>query len=265
MSNNTENNIKDKAKKKKQKNNHIKLWAVFFWLLLWQVLSMIIDKEILLVSPISAITELLKRLGDVDTWDIIWNSFARISMGFFFAFLGGTTLAVISNKIKTISDVLAPVMLMIKSVPVASFIILCLIWLDTQRLSTFISFLMVFPIIYTNALEGIQNTDKKLYEMLEVFRVPPLKRMRYVYLSQVMPYILSASKVSVGLCWKAGIAAEVIGVPTNSIGGQLYLSKLYLDMSGLFAWTLVIVILSMVFEKIVLRFLMFVKYRLENY
>lgn len=257
--------IEDREKTKNKKSKNMKLWTIFFWLVVWQVFSMIIDKEILLVSPISAIIELLKRLRDVNTWNVIWSSFARISMGFFFAFFGGIVLAVVSNKIKILSDLLAPVMLMIKSVPVASFIILCLIWLDTQTLSTFISFLMVFPIIYTNALEGIQNTDQNLYEMLTVFQVKPLKRVRYVYLEQMMPYILSACKVSVGLCWKAGIAAEVIGVPTNSIGGQLYLSKMYLDMSGLFAWTLVIVVLSMVFEKVILRFLMFVKYRLENY
>ena len=247
-----------------KKNKKIKIWAILFWLIFWQVLSMIIDREILLVSPISAITALLKALKEVETWQVILLSFRKISMGFFIAFFGGVLLAIASNACAIVKDLLTPLMAIIKSVPVASFIILCLIWIDSKSLSTFISFLMVFPIIYTNTLEGIQNIDNNLYEMLNVFRVKPLKRIRYVYISQMMPYIIAASKVSLGLCWKAGISAEVIGVPMRSIGGQLYLSKLYLDMASLFAWTLVIVVISILFEKVVLSFLKWIEYRLES-
>jgi NitT/TauT family transport system permease protein len=145
-----------------------------------------------------------------------------------------------------------PFMVAIKSVPVASFIILCLIWLSSKSLPTFISFLMVLPIVYTNMLQGIKSTDNKLLEMAAVFQVGWLKRMKYIHLPQLKPYLISASSVSIGLSWKAGTAAEVIGIPDGSIGEKLYEAKVYLSSGDLFAWTVVIIVVSISFEKLFL-------------
>ena len=123
-----------------------------------------------------------------------------------------------------------------------------LIWIPSRNLSVFISFLMVLPVIYTNILEGIQQTDSKILEMAKVFQVNPGRKIRYIYVSQVLPYFLSACRLSLGMCWKAGVAAEVIGVPSGSIGEKLYNAKIYLNTPDLFAWTIVIIVISFVFE-----------------
>ena len=153
---------------------------------------------------------------------------------------------------------------MIKSVPVASFIILCLIWLSSGSLSVFISFLMVLPIVYTNMLQGIQSTDSKLLDMAHVFRMSWFRKLRYIYIPHLKPYLMSACSVSIGLAWKAGIAAEVIGIPDGSIGEKLYEAKVYLDSADLFAWTFVIVFVSVIFEKLFLRALKWAYKRLER-
>ncbi len=132
----------------------------------------------------------------------------------------------------------------IKAIPVASFIILVLIWVPSRNLSIVISFLMVLPVVYTNVLNGIASTDRKLLEMAQVFRVPLSRRIRYIYLSQLLPFLRTGFSLSLGLCWKAGIAAEVIGIPKGSIGEKLYEAKVYLQTADLFAWTLVIVLIS---------------------
>ena len=111
---------------------------------------------------------------------------------------------------------------------------------------------MVLPIVYFNVLEGMKSTDRKLLEMAEVFAIPWGRRMRYLYLPQVKPFLLSACRTALGISWKAGIAAEVIGIPDGSIGERLYEAKIYLDTADLFAWTLVIVLLSALFEKLFL-------------
>ena len=143
----------------------------------------------------------------------------------------------------------------IKAVPVASFIILVLIWGPSRNLSVVISFLMVLPVIYTNDLGGILSTDRKLLEMAQVFRIPLFRRIRYIYLSQLLPYLRTGFSLSLGLCWKAGVAAEVIGIPKGSIGEKLYEAKVYLETPDLFSWTLVIVLISVIFEKLFLRFI----------
>ena len=133
---------------------------------------------------------------------------------------------------------------------VASFIILALIWMGSKNLAVLIAFLMVFPILYTNVLSGIRATDVKLLEMARVFRVTPMRRIRFINLPQVMPYFRTGCTVGLGLCWKAGVAAEVIGMPVNSIGERLQQAKVYLDTPELFAWTVVIVCLSVSVERL---------------
>lgn len=233
----------------------IKLWAVIFWLIIWQLISLHINKEILLVSPIKVIIRLCELSTTLLFWKSILFSLLRISSGFFLATLIGVILALLSAKFKLISELLSPLMITIKSVPVVSFIILALIWFSSKNLAVLISFLMVLPIIYTNTLMGINNLDKDLKEMAKVFKIPTLRRIRYIEAPQIMPFFYSGCEIALGLCWKSGIAAEVIGIPKGSIGERLQQAKVYLDTPDLFAWTVVIVVLSFLFERLILTLL----------
>lgn len=238
-----------------KKNRKIKLWAVLFWLLVWESVSIWLGQEILLVSPVAV----LKRLGilifEISFWKTIGFSFFRITGGFFLAVLAGVLGGSIASKFDKMQELFAPLILAMKSVPVASFVILILIWVPSENLSVTISFLMVFPVIYTNVLNGIQNTDKNLLEMAQVFDISEKNKIRYIYFSEVLPFFRAGCSVSLGLCWKAGVAAEVIGIPDGSMGERLYEAKVYLDTPDLFAWTMVIIVVSMIFEKIFLAVL----------
>ncbi len=183
-------------------------------------------------------------------WLSIASSLTRISLGFFLGFVLGLWAGVMSFRYLWVKHLLHPVILICKSVPVASFIILILIWFSSSRLSVIISFIMVFPIVYTNLFTALENLDPKLNEMGKVFDFSLYASFRYLILPQVMPFLRSATVVGVGMALKAGIAAELIGLPQNSIGEQLYLAKIYLDTPNLFAWTFAIVILSYSCEKI---------------
>ena len=184
-----------------------------------------------------------------DFWKSVAFSFGRIVLGFSLALILGTVLAALSSGFWIAEVLMEPLVMVIKATPVASFIILCLIWIPSRNLSVFISFLMVFPVVYTNILEGIRQTDKQILEMADSFGAGIGKKIQFVYLSQVMPYAATACKLGLGLCWKAGIAAEVIGIPAGSIGEKLYKAKVYLETPDLFAWTIVIIVVSVGFEK----------------
>lgn len=230
----------------------VKVWAVILWLFLWEIVARFIGQEILLVSPVIVLLKFLELIITVEFWQSIAFSFVRIIGGFFLALLAGIILAGFSSVSSTVRELTAPLIAVIKAMPVASFIILLLIWVSSRNLSFIISFLMVLPVVYTNMLEGIRRVDGQLLEMAEVFQVTVFKKFRFIYLSQLLPYFKSACSLSLGLCWKAGVAAEVIGIPDGSIGEKLYEAKVYLQTPDLFAWTLTIVLLSVCFEKIFL-------------
>ena len=244
--------------KKGAAQNRIRLWAVLFWIAVWQAGSMALQAvypngHLLLPSPITA----LLRLGDLALtavfWQSIGRSFLRIIGGFLLSCLAASLLAVPASRWKWVRELMGPLVAAIKAVPVASFIILALFWLNSRSLALFISFLMVFPPVYLNVLEGIRQTDGKLLEMARVFRVPLWRQIRGIYIPSVMPYFRTAVSLGLGLCWKAGVAAEVIGLPAGSVGEQLYNAKVYYMMPDLFAWTAVIVLVSVLFEKLFLH------------
>jgi len=247
-----------------RRNSLEKAGAILLALCIWQVGAMLLDRSILLVSPLAVINRLITLLPEADFLRAVSYSFFRIAGGYFLALAAGCLLAVLAGRHRFLEVALWPYIQMIKSVPVASFIILCLIWLSSGSLSVFISFLMVLPIVYTNMLQGIQSTDSKLLDMAHVFRMSWFRKLRYIYIPHLKPYLMSACSVSIGLAWKAGIAAEVIGIPDGSIGEKLYEAKVYLDSADLFAWTFVIVFVSVIFEKLFLRALKWAYKRLER-
>ena len=239
---------------------HIPTWSkkagiIAFWIALWQIAASMIKNQILLVSPADTLRALSTLIISLDFWAAIWFSFARISLGFFIAFIGGLFTGTLAYWKPIIDEFLAPPIHFMKSIPVASFVILALIWTGSENLSVFISFIVVYPMIHVNTLAGLQSTDPKLLEMANVFRVPIWRRAMSIYRVSLYPYLASAMKTALGMGYKSGIAAEVIGVPEGSIGEGLYMSKIYLSTAELFAWTLVIICVSVLFEKLFLLLL----------
>lgn len=229
-----------------------KLIAIVFWLLIWQLVSMKINKEILLASPFSVFLTLIDLIQTKQFITSVLFSFSKIVTGFMLSVLIGTLFAVFSYLSDLFRTIVGMLIGVIKVTPVASFIILALLWIDSANLSVLISFFMVLPVIYSNVLSGIMSTDKKLLEMAKVFRVNWLRQIRYIYIPFVLPYFVTACSVGLGFCFKSGIAAEIIGLPKNSIGEQLYHAKLYLMTKEVLAWTIVIILLSILFEKFVM-------------
>ena len=209
--------------------------------------------HLLLASPLSAGLRLAELACTAAFWRAVGGSVLHIFGGFLIGCALAAALAALSERWGVLRALLAPLVAAVKAVPVVSFIILALVWLDSGSLPLFISALMVFPPVYLNVLAGIAAADKGLLEMARVFRVPLRRRLTGIYLPAVLPFFRSAVSLALGLCWKAGAAAEVIGLSAGSIGERLYTAKVYFQTPDLFAWTAVIVAVSALFERLFLR------------
>ena len=239
---------------KRHKQFFQRLGAAAFWLAVWQCAAMAVGQEVFLVSPVQAVRTLLQLLPQAEFWQRVGFSSGRILLGFGLGVAVSIVLAVAAQAWHTADVLLAPVQL-VKATPVASFIILALVWVRGASLSVLISFLMVLPVLYGAVRTGIQSADPQLLEMTKVFRLPLGRRLRAVWLPAVLPAFRQGCSVALGICWKSGVAAEVIGLPNGSIGDALYRAKITLSTGELFAWTFVIILLSAGFEKLFLLLL----------
>ena len=217
-----------------------------------------------MVSPVAAGKRLMQLLPEVHFWSTVLHSTERIMGGFLLGALAGTVMAVLAFRHKKVEELCYPMICVMKFTPVASVIILLLMWMSSRNLSVGIVFLMTFPILYMNVLEGLQQMDPKLTELAEVFELSKWVRVRWFAIPQLLPYVRVGCALGIGLAWKAGTAAEVIGISGGTIGEKLYQAKIYLETADLLAWTTMILVMSYLFEKLFLRLLDMAEERLKK-
>ena len=222
---------------------------VLGWLLLWQLASLAVGQSVILAGPVETLQALATLAVTAAFWQTVAHTMLRIAGGFLLAFCAGIVLGAAACRWKLLEEILAPVVSVMKSVPVVCFVILALAWVGSRRLTLVVVFLIVFPILYVQTMEGLKRTDSALLEMAQVFGMKPWKRVRCLYLPALLPSLTAGCRLALGLSWKSGVAAEVIGTPMRSIGQQLYFAKIYLEMDRMFAWTLVILLCSLLFER----------------
>lgn len=231
------------------------LTALLFWLLIWHLAYELIAQEVLLVSPVQAFMRLLALAADPAFWATVAATCLRVVQGFLLALVTGALLAVLCARFSLLRWLTAPLMAVVRATPVASFIILCLVWMYTDRIPVFIAFLMVVPMVWSNVSAGIDSADPELLEMAAVFRLSKKDILRTIYLPAILPYIAAACSTGLGFSWKAAIAAEVIAHPQQAVGRQIHNAKVYLETVDLFAWTIAVILLSLLIERLTLRLL----------
>ncbi len=218
--------------------------------MVWWVLARLVNQEIYVPTPMRTFQELIDNIGQVYFWKTIMATISRVAIGFFFACIIGVSLGVLCGMHYFSYTLWHPVISAIKSTPVMSFILIAIIWFQSNDVPVFICFLMGLPIIWTSTVEGIHNVDNRLIEMASVYKVDKKYRISQIYFPSITPYIRAAMITALGLGWKVTVAAEVLSNPKFSIGTKLSEAKVYVESASLFAWTIVVIVLSLLLESL---------------
>ena len=245
----------------------VKFWqraaALAAWIVVWQVAAVSLGHGgLFLATPMQTLLALAQLVPTAPFWQRILFSALRILAGFLLAVLGGLLLGALGARWRWVRIFVEPAMQLIRAMPVASFVILALLWVRSANLSVVVSFTHVLPVVYAGVLGGIADTDPRLLEMAKVYRLPLITRLRYIWLPGIFPSFCESCIAAMGMCWKSGVSAEVIGLPDHSVGDALYRAKITLSTPDVFAWTLVIVLLSALLSTIAAKLLRTIKVRL---
>ena len=236
----------------KLQNKLSKFLVVLLWIAVWQIVSMIVGNVFVIVGPWETVLALFRLIGEGRFFPSVEKSLACIICGFFAGSLLGGISAALAYSFRIFNEIIEPFFKIIKTVPVVSFIILVLIWFSKDMTAPLISMTVTAPVIYYNIKAGLESTDKQLLEMAEVFRVGMGRKVKHIFLPGLKPYILSSVQTAFGMAWKSGAAAEVIGQPLMTIGNGLYRGKINLATDEVLAWTVAIVVMSVITEHILL-------------
>lgn len=240
----------------KQNKKFLRTAAVFLlWLGIWQLAAIITNQEILIPTPLATIEALLSLGSTSGFYIAVLLSLLRIIIGFSLGVIVGVLGAVLANRFRIIDALFTPILRIITAVPVASFIILALVWFYSNTLPIFISFLMVLPMIWRTVQSGLASIDKRYLELASVYRLKPIKVFFQIKVPFILPSFISTALNALGFAWKSGIAAEVICRPNSSLGTMLQESKIYMETPAVFALTAVVAILSLLLETVIKRVL----------
>lgn len=238
--------------KNKLKKPALSAGSVLIWIIVWHVLGTLANKNLLLKIPLplDTLKAFINNLGKVDFWQAVSASLLHIVIGFTAAILIGTICGILASYSSVFKNLSAPIFHIIRSVPVAAFIIIAWLWIPTYILPSFISFLMVFPIIKSHIDTGLQSVDIRNVEMASVFGMNKWGILKNIKIPTVLPFLREASITGLGIAWKSGIAAEVICNPSGSLGAMLSGARATIDYEQVFAVTLTVIILSLILENI---------------
>jgi NitT/TauT family transport system permease protein len=224
--------------------------ALIFWMLIWQGAAIAVANPLILPTPIETASRLLELIKLSEFWRFTALSFLRIFIGILAAIPAAFIFASLCTKFEIANSLFSPALTLMKSTPVVSFILIAIFIVSREIIPSLIAFMMVFPVLYGNLREGILQASRELLEMARIFRISLPHKIRRIYLPAIKPFFFSAICTSVGLAIKAGIAAEVVAYIPDSIGKKLSDAKSYMEPADLLAWTAVIIIFSLIAEKI---------------
>ena len=224
------------------------LAPILFWVGLWALGACLVGRELVLPSPLAVVRTLAGLMATAGFWRSALYSLGRVLWGFLLGSALGMVLGGLTAAFGWCDRLLSPALRAVRTVPVVSFILLLYFWLPTGRVPTAVAALMALPVVWRSARQGIAAADPQLLELGEHYRLGLWKKIRLIYIPAAMPALAAGWETALGLAWKSGIAAEVLCRPKWAAGSQLQISKAYLDSPGLFAWTVVIVAVSLGLE-----------------
>ena len=237
----------------KLKNFSLHAGSILFWILLWHIAASIINKNLLfkIPLPLETVAEFINSAKTFIFWKSVGNSLIHIVCGFLFAVVLGLICGMLSGNSILFKTISSPISRLIRSVPVAAFIVLAWLWIPSTAIPAVIAFLMVFPIVWLQIENSLLNIDPKLIEMAKVMGMNKKGIIKNIKIPSVLPSFRNACITGLGFAWKSGVAAEVICNPTGSIGAMLSNAKSNLEYARVFAIVLTIVILSLILENII--------------
>lgn len=227
------------------------LCVLFFWLFVWEIAALFVNNEYFLPGAVRTLEALFKIAFTSDFISSVLLTLSRVIAGLTLGILFGIALAYVCHKFTLFDAVFSPLVSVIKATPVATFIILLWLYLSANQLTVLIAFLMVMPIVWQNIKDGLSTVSPELSETARVFEFSFAKRMRVLVIPHLFSYLAPAIITSVGLAWKSEIAAEIIAYTKNSIGQHINDNKYFMNTPDMFAWTLVVIAISILFEKLV--------------
>lgn len=225
--------------------------SLFSIYLIWKVSAIMINSSLLLPTPEQVIRETLSVITSNHFLHHIGITTFKGIIGLIISLFLALIIAIPAGINTTVYQFFKPYLVIIRSIPVISFILLALIWLNPPNVPVFIAILTMFPILAFSIIDGIRETQHEYLEMAIIYNLSFRTRVRQIYLPSVSGMLFSGISNAAGFGWRAIIIGEVLSQPPFGIGSEMHQAQIYLMVPTLIAWTLIAIVISYIFENLI--------------
>lgn len=225
--------------------------SILVMVITWHLLALMLGHEYILPTPAETARQMIILVSSAGFWPVVLATIGRGLLGFIISLGLGVILGLVAGFSKAAYWLLQPWVTVVRSTPVMSVIILAIIWFESNLVPVVVTLLMLFPIIYGNVVAGIMNINKELLEMARMYKVKTWRIVTELYLPSILPFLLAGASTAMGIAWKVIIAAEILSQPQLGIGTNLMIAKIDFATAQVFAWTVVAIVISFVFEYLI--------------
>lgn len=219
-------------------------------LVLWIVVSRIINAPLILPTPASVFSSATNLIKTQSFWHAFAHTFLRVIISFVITVLVGAIIGLACGLSSFTRSFFELPLAIIRATPVVAFILIALFWFKSGTVPVFVCVLMTLPIMTTAVANGFTKSDKKLLGMAKVFDFTRGQVFRYIQLPSLVPFFLNGMVSTFGLCWKVVAAGEVLSLPKFAAGTMLQKAQVHLETSTVMAVAILLVVVSFLLEQI---------------
>lgn len=231
------------------KKGLISFISICLLLLVWQLTALSMDQPELIPSVPDLIKALFQLFATGTFYKSIFATVLRGISGILLSFAAAITAAFLFARYELLYELFRPLLTIMRSVPVISFILLALIFLDPEGIPLMIAFLTMFPLLAENLTKGIINLNPGLSIMADQFRISRKNKLIHIFYPQLKPFLFSGLTSAIGFGWRAIIMGEVLSQCAFGIGGEMKRAQLFISIPELIAWTIIAILISFFFDK----------------
>lgn len=230
----------------------ISLTSVVFIVGLWYLVALKLDASVIVPTPLEVLDSLKELFTTKDFVLNVGTTVLRAFESFVIIFILGSVFGIAAGRLKVIEMIFRPFVTLFKAIPVMSIILIAFLWLKTGQIPVFSAFLMAFPVMYVQTLDGMKNKSRELEQMCRIYNITGKRKLWNYTVPSLMPSLITGAKQSMSMIWKVVISAEVLTIPSFGIGRSLHMAQIQIETAEVFAWTFIAVVLTFLGDSIFL-------------
>lgn len=234
-----------------------KEWALFFCIIIgiWALAGMYIHNPIILPMPTEVIKQMILQVSSASFYKALLSTLVRAFLSILISLMAAFIFSFYARNHEMFYRFFEKALVIVRSIPNVTFVILLMFWVKREISVYIVAFLLLFPVLFDILYQALIEIETKWKDVFILYPQRFLSRFKYVYLPLLKSPLKAGMSSAASLSFKVCVMAEILASVSSGIGRGMQLDRLDLNLAGVMAWTIWLLICVYIFNKLILKIL----------